>query len=460
MEETEQYSQENGKVILTVSANNMEVRGDFFPARNGGQELTQTYITELLGSKNIKFGVQFDEIDKAFNTCVETESPVFNVLVASGDPPFNEIPEYLQLNPALETKKQPVICDSQTIDHRERSPFIIIKKDMALAKLKRRKPGKEGTNVFGDRVGFNVNNPIEYTGGENTRMEDRYLVSNIHGQLVIQKKVVSVQEKLIIKGSVGYATGNIIFPGDVEIHGTVSDGFKIYTGGSVTIKQTFDVTDAFSKGDITVLGGIIGRGRALVKAGGQMKTRFIENCRVACRKTISVDLEILNSKVYSLESIVMTDRGSIVGGEVYALKGIRAGNIGRKGSRATRVHCGIDFTLEQEKEKNNALLRIIDGKLKNLKRRMEEGEFSGEKLTKANEAFARLEEEQSKIQGKISELLGQINAFHDATVEVKGEIASGTLIEICQRALFLTEPLRRVRIRLDSANSKLVTEKL
>jgi hypothetical protein len=50
-----------------------------------------------------------------------------------------------------------------------------------------------------------------------------------------------------------------------------------------------------------------------------------------------------------------------------------------------------------------------------------------------------------------------VDADSDATVEVNGEIASGTLIEICEIALFVAEPLRRVRIKLDARNGKLVS---
>ena len=74
--------------------------------------------------------------------------------------------------------------------------------------------------------------------------------------------------------------------------------------------------------------------------------------------------------------------------------------------------------------------------------------------------LSKLADEQVKAQAKVSDLLGKLISYEDAVVEVKGEIVPGTLIEICQIALFVTEPLKKVRIRLDRANSKLVTEKL
>jgi hypothetical protein len=136
---------------------------------------------------------------------------------------------------------------------------------------------------------------------------------------------------------------------------------------------------------------------------------------------------------------------------------------------ASRIHCGIDFTLQQEKEKNNNLLRIISAKLAKLRELMAgEGEPDSngkdsnpaERMARMEELLHRLEDERKKTALRISELMGSINAFEDAAVEISGDILPGTLIEICQIALFVSEPLRKVRIRLDKAGGKLVTENL
>ena len=72
----------------------------------------------------------------------------------------------------------------------------------------------------------------------------------------------------------------------------------------------------------------------------------------------------------------------------------------------------------------------------------------------------KLTEEQNKTQEKISQLLGGLNTYEDATVEVKGEIEPGVLIEICHAALFVTEPLKKVKIRLDRQTRQLIIEKM
>jgi len=291
-------------------------------------------------------------------------------------------------------------------------------------------------------------------------MEGRFLLSCINGQLLVVKGVVFVRDSLVIKGPVGYSTGNIIFPGDVEIEGPVSDGFRIYSGGSITIKQTFDVTDAITKDNLTVHGGMIGRGKALVKVGGLLKTKFIENCKVASRKSITVDTEIINSNIFTLETLEMGDKGCIVGSEIHAVKGIRTGSIGKVTGKSTRIYCGKDFTLDQEKEKNNSALRILAAKLGRIRELMNDPSADDEKRAKMETLKNRLEEEQARTQARISEILGKLNCNGNAVVEVSGLISPGTYIEICQTVLSVTEPIKRSRIRLDRENGKLIVEKL
>jgi uncharacterized protein (DUF342 family) len=449
----------DGYLAVAFSEADLEVYADFILPTGEGQPLNREGVAVILEKINVVYGIRWDSIEQALEEYNQNHRQVKDVLIACGQAPGNEIAEYYEMNPLLEQNTR--AADSSTrIDYRARSPFTIVKKDQTLATLKARKPGKEGRNVHGEVLPFSVIRPEGVSGGINTRTEGGLIASNINGQLIESKKVLNVQETLVIKGAVGYGTGNIIFPGDVMIEGPVSDGFKIYTGGSLTIKQTFDVTEVSTKGDLIVAGGIIGKGTALVKSGGGIKTKFIENCHVAARKPIAVDAEIINSSVFTLETIEMGDKGIILGGDIYAVKGIRAGTIGKEAGKATRIHCGIDFTAQQEKERCNNQLRILAAKLSRLKELMAAPDLNAEKKAKMEELLRRLLAEQQTALARISELMGKINTDENASVEALVAIAAGTLIEICQIALFVEEPLRKVRIKLDKAGGKLVSEPL
>jgi uncharacterized protein (DUF342 family) len=296
------------------------------------------------------------------------------------------------------------------------------------------------------------------SGGVNTIIDSRGIVSAIEGKLINANNVLDVEEVLIIKGQVGYGTGHISFPGDVVIEGFVADGFKIKSGASVMAKQTFDATDVSAKKDLVVSGGIIGRGPGLIKTGGCLRAKFLRNCRAASRETIHVNIEIINSKVFTLDSLDMGDKGRILGGEIYAVHGIRAGSIGKKSGRFTSLHCGIDFTVVQEKERLNYRMRALNGKLNKLEEILEKD--TGPHPAKFVEMVSKIREEIERCAVTISELMTRVNADESATVEAFGTISPGTLIEICAASFLVQSPLKKVRLRLDAQAGSLVQEPL
>jgi uncharacterized protein (DUF342 family) len=437
----------DGNVSIGFTEKDMEAWADFIPPTSGGALVNTRLINMVLDKLNIVHGLRWDLIRQALQDCNREYRIIKDVLIAKGEEPVNEISAFFAVNPRLYAR--PKIPEGNgRVDYRTYTPFVIVKKGQTLARLRPRREGKNGMNIHGESLPFQTLQPSGVRGGENTRTEGDLILAEIDGQMVEKDSTLDVKNTLTIKGPVGYATGNIIFPGDVFIVGPVSDGFKIYSGGSVIIKQTFDVTDAATRGDLSVSGGIIGRGRGLLKIGGSLKTKFIENCRAAVRKNIAVDRAIINSQVWTLDAIEMGDRGLILGADVYALNKIRTGGIGRKEGKSSKIHCGIDFAVEQEKEKNNNLVKTLGIKIKRL-RELLEPEEDKEKRGRMQEDLDRMLTEQQRASEKVTELLGKTVYNEAAVVEVIGEVVPGTLIEICQIGFLVTEPLHRVRIKLE-----------
>jgi len=451
----------DGNISFLFSDNDLEVHADFLPPLMNGTPLNIKIITDILESVNLVYGVKWDAIELALEECNASRRQVRDVLIAVGESAEVEIAEYYELNHIFTKKKERKTDHKERIDYRDISPFTIVKKGQVLATLKPRRPGKEGMTVRGVPLPFGSITPEGVTSGTNTRIEGNTIVAEIHGQLIIENKtVLNIQDTLVIKGAVDYSTGNIVFPGDVFINGPVSDGFKIFAGGSLSIKQTLDLTRVVTKGDILVSGGIVGKGAALIKSGGSIRTKFIEKCRVAARNSVLVDLEILHSDVFALNTVEMGEKGKIVGGNIYAVHSLRTGTIGKKGSPATHIHCGVDFAAQQEKENCNSQLHTIAAKLRRLREMLDESVPDEETIAKIKVLLKKLEDERKTITDRLTKIMGNINIDDRAFIEVSGEIASGTLIEICQVALFVEEPLKKVRIRLDKDKNKLMTEPL
>jgi len=450
----------DGSLVINFSNDDLEARADFIPPLGDGQHLSPDYISAILERLNIVYGVNWELIQESTLECNLEHHVVRNVCIARGDPVKEEVCEYFQVDPRF--RKWPPLPDGDVprIDWRELSPFIVVKKDQILASLVPEVKGAEGKDVHGNTIPKIIHRPESASSGKNTRTRADSIIASCDGRLIESGNELLVEEVLSIKGSVGYKTGHIVFPGDVIIDGPVADGFKVYSGGSIVTKQTFDATDVIAKKDLLVAGGLIGRGQASIKVGGMLRAKFIQNCHVACRGSISVGTAIVNSRIFTLEKLDLGDKGRIVGGELFSVHGIRAAGIGNVGGRTVKLHCGIDFTAQQELDRLNGQLWILAQKQTKLREMMQKNGSGTPQGTKESAALRRLDEEKNQYSSKISDLLGRLNADEEAVVEVSGEIAVGTLIEICHIALFVDKPLRKVRFKLDKKQGKLIHEPL
>jgi uncharacterized protein (DUF342 family) len=446
----------DGYITVSFFCNDMEARADFMPPYGEGAPITSDYLKTLLARFNIVHGVRYEELEKAALAVNLSKRAQTNVLIAEGTPSIPACPAYFVKNKHLDNAL-PAAEDGRQTDYRKFSPFVIVKKGQILAEIVPEVIGQPGKNVHGEEAPFETQTPHVLQCGENTSTDGTYFYAAIDGQLIEKNGVLSVSNKLVIPGDVNYTTGNINFPGDVEINGSVADGFKVYVDGNLLAKQTLNATDVVVKGSLEVRGGIIGRGQATIKVGGEIKVRFVENCKIAAWGNITIDTEILNASIYTMGKLNVGDRGFIMGADIYAVHGMRCAKIGRTMGKACKIHVGVDFTVQKEIDKNINRLRPLNAKLDKLKTLIS----VSEDITSARgktmiELRNKLDAEIKRLSAVIDHLQTRVVVDEKASVEVYGEISQGTLIEICQIALIIDKPLQRITLKLDKARGKIV----
>lgn len=448
---------DDGTITISFKDNDLEAIADFHPPMGNGQALTPDYISTMLDRLSITFGVNYEAIQEATLECNLNRKTVHDVVVARGEKPVEEVREYFEANPAFRSWPRIPDGDVPRIDYREISPFVLVKKGQILAKQRPKIEGKDGTNVHGETIPHTFSNPQGATSGPNTKVSGDVIVASCEGRLVEKGTELSVEEILQVKGTVGYKTGHILFPGDVIIDGAVADGFKVYAGGSIVAKQTFDATEVVTKKDLIVAGGIVGRIQASIKVGGSLRAKFIQNCRVASRGPVIVGAAVVNSRIYTLDKLDLGDKGRLIGGEIFAVQGVRAMGIGSEGGAGTKLHCGVDFTIQQELDRANEKMRIYTQKQAKLRELLSQ---QPNKDQAKIDVDVKLTTEINALASRIGEMLGKLDANDGATVEVLGEIRPGTLIEICHIAYFTDQTYKKVRFRLDKTHGRLIHENL
>jgi tRNA(Phe) wybutosine-synthesizing methylase Tyw3 len=139
---------------------------------------------------------------------------------------------------------------------------------------------------------------------------------------------------------------------------------------------------------------------------------------------------------------------------------MRCAKIGKTAGKACKIHVGIDFTIQKEIDKHTDMRRVFAVKLEKLKELISAAnDITGERYKKMIELRNRLDTEIRRLSAIIDRLQSRVIVDENARVTVNGEISQGTLIEICQVALFVDTPMRHVTLKLDKTQGRIVQQR-
>lgn len=201
---------------------------------------------------------------------------------------------------------------------------------------------RSGTDVYGKPIkGVKPLHSVEL--GENvTLAEDgRTMLAAISGKLHVTRREVAVVEAVEVAEDVDFSTGNVDAPADVLINGTVRSGFKVCSPKSVAVRGAIESAVVEAGTDIHVTGGIVGQGKAIVQAGGDLFTKFCSDACLEAQGDITITRECMNSRIRA-HGFLYVPRGKVVGGSVYARKGAEIKVLGNMSERRTEVAIGLD----------------------------------------------------------------------------------------------------------------------
>lgn len=445
----------DGRIEVSLTEDLLEARGEFIPPLGRGRPIDLEYAEKLFESRGITSGIDWDNVREAILECNSSRKKLSDVAVAKGIKPKPEIPAHYAVRNGLLKDHQPKLTASGKIDHKAVSPYTFVHKDDVLAVRVDRQEGREGTGVTGEPVSFDRREVDSYSPGEGTYTEENKVKASFSGRFALQGESLAVTQYLEIRGSIDYHTGHVIFPGDVTVTGEIREGFQVYAGGSVYCKETIEASEVIAKKNIVSQMGIIGKEKGIIRTGGGLEAKFVESCRVKSRGRVFIHDSILNSHVKTLDRIETGEGGKIVGGELTAVHGITASQIGNEAFHHTYVQCGVDFVAQKEldkaKKKHLALylkLQTVDTMLK------EKGSKELESLkTKINEQLTSLIE-------KMNELLDKVSGDENAEIVVNDKVYPGTTIDICHTDFIVEEVMSRVKFRLDRKIGRVAAEPL
>lgn len=444
--------QRDAVIELTISPDNLFVYGNFIPHAGDGRPLSVDYMHSVLEIYDIVYGIQHDELGEIIFEVNTGRRIRNNVLVARGKPPVEYRAAFYNLiQPKEKTNPTPAATDSGRVDFKRMSRLPVVRRGQAIARRVEARPGEAGINVKGEEIPF-ASVPVEsLSPGKNTISRDGVVYAKKGGQLRTSDSQFFVEDRLEIKTDVGFATGSIEFPGDIVLKGEIRDGFHVWAGGSIAAAATVDVSQIYCRKDFICSGGLVGHGSGVLRCGGRVQAKFVENCQLESKSAVHVKQYCYHARVSTLDHLTTGKTGRVVAGVVTAGRGIHCSSLGNKAEIPTVVRAGLDFIVDRKIHQCKEKLESLSTRIAALTRN------DGVPLTDSQqETLDMLKASQDELTEEMSELTERLDLDEEAEIIVTGEIFRGVQVQICQATMTVEKNLNKVRFVLDKTTGRVL----
>lgn len=301
-------------------------------------------VKDELNRLGVTYGIDLDLVETWFSSEDNDE-----LVVAKGKYSKNGRDGFVKFLVDVSAKPQFVPAEDgkeKNIDYRSAMRVSLVQADQKMAEIVAPTAGDPGTNIMGGIMAAAPGNATRIGVGDNVEQVGNDIIAKSAGTPNYRENVLSVR-KMYEVGNVSFETGNINFPGTVVIKGDVLDDFEIQAQEHVIIQGLVNAARITAGGYIQCLGGIFGKGKAELRANGFIEARFCDSASLCSDGDITITKDLLHCKTQCLGQVKCG--GAVIGGEVLALKGVEAADIGSEMGSKTIV--GIRKHYRQEKAK-------------------------------------------------------------------------------------------------------------
>lgn len=311
--------------------------------RNGDEPIHVESVLHALAEAGVTFGIDpsaCDEIVAKINQ--QPSGSRISHTIARGTRPVQG--ENGAVEMAVEYTRNLVGLPGEfgTIDFHERGSYTPIAIGQLIANVKLPTTGSPGKDVRGTEISTTPGERARLTAGQGTKLEagGTELRAARHGDLRCFGDVIEVMDIIKISGNLDYAAGSIECDGPVRIEGDVLPGFHIRAGGDVFVGGVVEAAEITTRGSLVVGQGILGGSR--ICANSKITLGYVRESYLECDGPIAILKEAVNSTIVSGDSIVVPERGRVVGGRLFARNRINIGTAGSPKGTPTTLAAGVN----------------------------------------------------------------------------------------------------------------------
>lgn len=278
---------------------------------------------------------------------------------------------------------------------------------------------------------FIYNNPVFPLGPNCERDPENpnRILSGINGFCFYHQGLITVKRMLNVRQNVNFHTGNIIYVGDILVHGDVYPGFRL-TARNIRVKGRIDGGILRAVGAVMAESGIKGAPTAVINARNTIRLANCEQARIITSGNCIIDGNCMHSELFVGGSVIV--KGRLQGGNVHSngLVYVKE-QLGSSKGAATRIALGydpIDFLHLQEL---NAMQEDQSRRLQHHKARARKGpHFAAESAPFQELANSKLAVIQTMKHAAWRKFSADMRKAHRTRVIVPGIVHPGVEISI------------------------------
>lgn len=372
----------------------------------------------ILVHSRVTVGIEFDELDRIAGEHDFTRAGQW--VVAKGRRHVPGKPARLEFHVSTEISHAPLLLADGRVDYKNIEAIPLVGQDQLLATKHPPTAGTPGLTVTGRTVEVEPGRDIPLPAGQNTSVSEdgRTLTAKNPGHLYAAGGLLHVERVLVIRGNVDFSTGNLRFAGDVVVLGDVISGFEVESDGSLFVKGRVEAGRLVArKGNIEVLGGVFGNGRAELSAARNLKLDFADNARLSAGEDVVVNKYLTNCRTSAGRAVqVHGSGGAIIGGQVVAGQRILASVAGSETSGRTQLSIS-----SREGELEGLVLEQIEAELMDLSEDLRECEKAAALLVQLKGDLSSLTLAQRQKVSGMARRVGELRARLAKQEERKAE---------------------------------------
>ena len=382
-------------------------------------------IRGLLKENGIVYGIR----EKTLEELAQGRQNYEETLVASGTAVRDGRDGFFEyhFNPQPETK--PIILPDGSVDYNVLGKIELVTEKQLLVTYHSAIPAVTGRDVLGNTIEAYDGKGLPPLQCKRCELDESgcHYYAGTEGNVTVEGRCLTVTPIHVIDGNLDAATGDVDFRGDVLVQGNVFAGVTVRTTGNITVNGHVETANLFAGKNVILKNGMQGSGRSVIRAGGNVMARFLEQTQVFAGGEINTGA-VLNCEVEAGQNVVIAgNRGTIIGGTVTAVEQISAASIGNRAGVTTQLVIGLDCEFKSKMGEVDRLAKEYQDNLADAVRALERVTYQL-KMQPATPELNQQKMEQMRRKIHYQLKVKEISTERERLIDVNGRSADGKII--------------------------------